>query len=186
MNRLDVHKAIQAVGVVLRRQSKAASKLRVLKLLYIADRECLRRTGSPILGSKIVAMQHGPLHSELLDLINGNHLSEPEWSNYFKTMGILVILENEPGVGKLSRREIELLNETVDARAGLDDYDVAEETHRFHEWIKNYPNRDEKTSRPISIGDLLDAVGRTQDKEVILQDLNDEAAFSRFFSGMSR
>ncbi|MEI8371389.1 MAG: hypothetical protein WCJ35_00990 [Planctomycetota bacterium] len=36
--RLDTEKAIQAVGVPLRRDGKRASRLRLLKLLYIADR----------------------------------------------------------------------------------------------------------------------------------------------------
>lgn len=59
---LDVEKAIQAVGVLLRREGKRASRLRLLKLLYIADRISLQKTGTPILGSKVVALKHGPVH----------------------------------------------------------------------------------------------------------------------------
>jgi uncharacterized phage-associated protein len=185
MRRLDVDKAIQAVGVLLRREGKEASRLRLLKLLYIADRIALRNTGAPILGSKIVAMKHGPLHSEILDLINGDHVDEPKWSRHFRSSGRNIVLEDEPGVGKLSRQEIELLNEVVDARINLTDWDVADETHGFEEWQKTYPDPRENTSRPIPIELVIDAVGRSADKEAILQDMRDSEAFDQFFAGIS-
>ena len=112
--RLDVEKAIQAVGVLLRREGKRAGRLRLLKLLYIADRTSLMKTGCQILGSRIVAMKHGPLHSEVLDLINGDHIRAPQWSRYFRNVGYTVVLAEEPAIGKLSRFEIELLNQVVD------------------------------------------------------------------------
>jgi len=56
IQKLDIEKAIQATAVLLRQEGKRASRLRLLKLLYIADRNALQKTGSPILGSKIVAM----------------------------------------------------------------------------------------------------------------------------------
>ena len=124
--RLDTEKAIQAVGVLLRRDGKRASRLRLLKLLYIADRISLEKTGSPMIGSKIVAMMHGPVHSAVFDLIKGVHIDEPAWSRYFRNVGRDVVLEEEPEVGKLSRYEIELLNQVVDQRINLNDWDVVE------------------------------------------------------------
>src|ERR1035438_319872 len=104
--RLDVEKAIQAGGGILRREGKQVSRLRLLKLLYIADRESLKRTGSAILGSKIVALRHGPLHSEILDLVRGNHYQEAQWSRHFHNVGQTVVLDVEPETGKLSRFEL--------------------------------------------------------------------------------
>lgn len=180
--RLNVEKAIQAAGVILRAEGKRASRLRLLKLLYIADRESIRRTGAPILGSRIVGMRHGPLHSEILDLINGNHIGEPSWSRHFHNVGQQVVMDEEPETGKLSRFEITLLKEIVEARVNQSDYDIAVETHSFHEWLSVYP-RDQNTSRPIPIELLIDAVGRGQDKESILQDMRDASAYDRFFGG---
>jgi uncharacterized phage-associated protein len=180
--RLDVEKAIQAVGVLLRREGKKASRLRLLKLLYIADRLSLQKVGAPILGSKIVAMKHGPVHSAVLDLIKGEHIDEPLWSKHFRNEGRDVVLEVEPGVGKLSRYEIELLGEVVDQRTNLSDWDIADETHGFEEWQKTYPNPSESTSRPIPLELLIAAVGRGADASEILQDLDDSEAFNRFFA----
>ncbi len=182
MQRLDVEKAIQAAGVLLRREGKRLSRLRLLKLLYIADRIALQTTGSPILGSKLVAMRHGPVHSEVFDLIKGVHFAEPDWSRNFRNVGRDVVLEEEPCVGKLSRQEVELLNQVVDQRADLSDWDVAEETHGFAEWQECYPDRSENTSRPIPLELLIRAVGRAADQTEIVQDMEDSEAYNRFFS----
>jgi uncharacterized phage-associated protein len=158
----------------------------LLKLLYIADRISVQRTGAPIVGSKIVAMEHGPLHSEVFDLIKGEHVEEPAWSRYFRNAGRNIALQREPGVGRLSRQEIELLNQVADERVNRDDWDVAMETHTYQEWRDAYPDPRENTSHPISWAQLIDAVGRTADKDSILQDMEDSAAFGRFFAGMVR
>ena len=182
--KLDIAKAIQAVGVLLRREGKRASRLRLLKLLYIADRIAVEKSGSPILGSKIVAMRHGPVHSDIFDLIKGVHIDEPAWSRHFRNVGRDVVLEEEPEVGRLSRYEVELLNQVVDQRINLSDWDVAEETHGFDEWRRSYPDPSENTSRPIPLELLIAAVGRAADKAEIVQDMNDSDAFHRFFAGI--
>ncbi len=180
--RLDVAKAIQAVGVLLRREGKRSSRLRLLKLLYIADRLSLEKTGCQILGSRIVAMKHGPLHSEVLDLINGEHVHTPQWSHYFQNVGRDVVLAAEPKIGRLSRYEIELLNQVVDSHANCSDWDIAEETHSFAEWQKVYSDPNENTSRPIPIELLIDGAGRGADKAAILQDMKDSEVFDSVFA----
>jgi hypothetical protein len=131
-------------------------------------------------------MKHGPLHSEVLDLINGEHIQEPAWSRHFRNVGRNVVLQHEPAVGKLSRQEVELLNQVVDERINREDWDVAIETHGYKEWRDVYPDPEENTSRPISWAMLIDAVGRTTDKDAILQDMADSDAFDRFFAGLVR
>ncbi len=183
---INVEKAIQALGVVLRREGKHAGRLRLLKLLYIADRHSIERTGLPILGSKFVAMKHGPLHSEILDLMNGFHAKEPIWSSHFRSEGREIVLDSEPETGKLSRHEIEILNSVVDEHRELSDWELVDKTHGFQEWIKNYPNPTEDTSRRIILGDIIAAVGRNSDREHIFQDLKDSAEFDSYFSRLSK
>lgn len=184
--RLDVEKAIQVVGVLLRREGKRVSRLRLLKLLYIADRIALEKTGSPILGSQIVAKKHGPVHSAMFDLIKGVHIGQPAWSRHFRNVGREVVLDEEPEIGRLSRWEIELLNQIVDERIDLSDWDVAEETHGFEEWRTNYPDPSENTSRPISLESWIAAVGRAADEAEIVQDMKDSETFDRFFAEVGK
>jgi uncharacterized phage-associated protein len=80
----DTHKAIQAAGVLLRFEKNRMSYLRLLKLLYIADREFIRDSGLPLLGSRAVAMEHGPLHSDVYNLVKGIHENTSLWSRFFR------------------------------------------------------------------------------------------------------
>ncbi len=78
------------------------------------------------------------------------------------------------------------LNQVVDERVSRDDWDVVTETHAYQEWRDAYPDPEENSSHPISWARLINAVGRTTDKEAILQDMQDSAAFDRFFAGVVR
>lgn len=69
---LKVDKTIQAVGVLFRAEGvQRANCMRLLKLLYIADRESIREVGRPITGGAVVAMERGPVLEEVYDLIPG-------------------------------------------------------------------------------------------------------------------
>ena len=78
----------------------------------------------------------------------------------------------------LSRQEISLLNEISSERLGRDDFDIAEETHG-EEWRRNHHAH---TSSPIPFEDLIEAVGRSQDKDTILRDAEEKAYFDKLFS----
>lgn len=49
----------------------AASVLKLMKLLYLADRQFLADFGVSITGDRMVSMPHGPVLSQTLDLMNG-------------------------------------------------------------------------------------------------------------------
>ena len=178
--RFDAMKAIQAAAVLLRKERKRMTRLRLLKLLLIADRTSIKEMGFPILGSRIVAMDNGPLHSAIYDLIKGNHPAEPLWSKYIMTDGPRdVVLVDEPELSKLSRPEIALLTRVSDELVQQDDWTISNLTHGFQEWTRYYS---EGTSTEIPLEAVIEGVGRGPDKEEILQDLRDAEAFDRFFS----
>jgi len=184
LSRFDKDKALQAIAVILRaHRLDFASKLRILKLLYIAERECLRDTGRPILGSRIVAMDHGPLHSAVKYLIEGQTSAEPEFSTHFDKFGYMVQLSDDPGVHKLSQIEIEKLQEVCERYLGINDWVLAHYiTHGFEEWKAVYR---EGTSTTIPLETLLDAVGRENDKQDIMGDLRRSHEADHLFGGPS-
>ena len=51
--------------------------LKLMKLLYLADREAVRNFGLPISGDKMVSMPHGPVLSMTLNLMDGDVESCP-------------------------------------------------------------------------------------------------------------
>ena len=160
-------KAIQASAVLLNSApAHRMSRKRLLKLLYIADRESIHRWGRPITGDAPVAMRQGPVLRHTYNMIKEDHVSSPQWSNFFANDGWNVILKTDPGLGQLSDPEIALLREVSTTYKNQDANSLGELTHGFKEWIKNQPQTN--TSVPISVEDILDALGMSDEKEELL------------------
>lgn len=172
-------KALQAVGILLRGEpSRETNYMRLLKLLYIADRESLGDTGRPIAGGRVVAMARGPVPSHLYDIIKGADVHYADWDRFIKRRGYRVQLIREPGIGELCKYEIEKLTEVSERYRLKDEWDMVQETHQFPEWKRNDPG---SSSRPIPLADILDAVGRAEDARSIEQDARADAAFAKAF-----
>src|SRR5271168_467516 len=100
-------KTIQAIGVLLRYDGvKRMNYMRLLKLLYIADRESLRETGRPVTGGPVIAMERGPVLKEVYDLILGQHREMSLWSQFYRKERYDLLEVAEPDVGQLSKYEI--------------------------------------------------------------------------------
>lgn len=173
-------KVIQAVAYLLRRESsREMNYMRLIKILYIADRESIRKTGRPITGDLAAAMKQGPVLSEILDLIKGTHLRSPEWAKFIKREEYKIRLVEEPGVANLSRFEIETLERVAEKYRSSDEWVMVELTHKFPEWQKNKPPGN--SMRRIPFGDVLEAVGRSADLPKIEEDAKVSRAFARLF-----
>lgn len=170
-------KALQAAAYLLRREpTRQMNYMRLLKVLYVADRESIRQTGRSITGDGVAAMERGPVLTEVFDLIKGSHLQSPDWSNVIQRTEYDVRLVQEPGVAKLSKFEIELLEQVAQDNHARDEWAMVELTHTFPEWRKNDPG---KSSKWIPLHDILEAVGRPGDEADIEDDAKAGRAFAR-------
>ena len=61
-------KTTQMAVYLLQLAGGTINKMKLLKLLYLSERESLRRYGMPMTGDKIVAMEYGPVLSTTYDL----------------------------------------------------------------------------------------------------------------------
>lgn len=181
---LDIEKMIQAAAVLLRQHGRSMSYLRLLSLLYLADRESIRQKGWPIVGHRVVATKYGPLHGELFDLVRGEHPQTPEWSRHFDRHGYAVTLTDDPGVMRLSKHDIQVLNEIAERYRELNDWDIVESTHGFDEWRNNYHDG---SSQAIPYRDIVTAVGfSTEDVTDILAEIEDAREAERLHQAHSR
>jgi uncharacterized phage-associated protein len=180
--RYNSEKTFQAMGILLELiPEKTESYMRLLKLLYMADRLALAQIGRTITGDRVYAMDNGPALSRTYDTIKGSDPKSPEWTEYFQRMNYKVKLVKNPGNGELSRFEIELLNKVSEDHQALDDWDLVEETHEFEEWKKNFAG--EGTSTLIPLEDILAAVGQSEHMETVLKKQQEEDYFDRLFGG---
>jgi uncharacterized phage-associated protein len=153
-------KAMEAAAHLLRLRGGQMHYLKLLKLLYIADREALHRWGIPISHDNYVSMDHGPVLSQTYNLIRdggsrlwSEHISAPFGDYEIKLVG------EKPTVQKLSRSEENLLDEIFGRYGNANRWDLVDETHRFTEWRDPHGS-----SLPISVQDILRALGEPEEE----------------------
>ena len=174
------NKAAQAMAALLRTEpGQRMNYYRLLKLLYIADRQSVQETGRPIIGGRLIAMDRGPLHSACFDLVQAKDAQIAWFSKFFRTERKDLEMIADPGNDDLSAREIDLLNRVRDQHVNEDDWEVGNFTHTFPEFQDNQapPGK----SKTIPFVDLARAVGRGGDLDAILADAQQKAVIDRVF-----
>jgi uncharacterized phage-associated protein len=165
--RFQFERTLQASAYLLRLDGKRMPYLRLLKLLYIADREWLAATGESITGDRAYAMKYGPVLTTTYDLIKGCGSRAGVWDDFIHTEGYAVELVADPGRGELSRGVVEKLTEITSRYREIDEFDLSEQTHRFPEWVQHYF---QGGSNPIPWQDILAAQDRSEMIAVVERD----------------
>ena len=176
-------KTTQAVAFLLKQSPQhRESYMKIIKELYIADRESLKETGRPITGDKFVAMKRGPVLSHVYNLIKGVHAESPEWTKFIRKRMWDIKLVADPGIGKLCRYEMDKLAEVWERYKTRDKWRVVDLTHEFPEWLKNSPKKNPgRLSKPIPLSDVLDAIGSAGQKVQVEEDAAAQRAFDHLF-----
>ncbi len=164
-------KTTQAAARLLELRGNPMSYLKLIKLLYIIDREALLRWGRPVTGDRYVSMDHGPVLSQTLNLITeeprpeehtfwANHISQPEKYE--------VRLHRSAATDELSEAELQLIQEIFGKYGHLKRWDLVALVHQFPEW-----QDPEGSAIPIQYRDILKAGGKTEGEiEAILQEID--------------
>jgi uncharacterized phage-associated protein len=151
--RFNEAKATQAAARLLRNRGGQMSYMKLIKLLYIADREALARWGRPITTDTYVAMKHGPVLSYVLNLITEPYTDDTFWAKHIsEPEHFSVKLKAEPSDDLLSEAEDELLDEVSRKFGHLNRWTLVDMVHNFPEW------KDPQGSAfPIEYADILRA-----------------------------
>src|ERR1700723_1042474 len=110
--KFDETKATQAAAFLLKMRGGRMHYLKLIKLLYLADRTALLRWGVPISTDHYVSMDHGPVLSNIFNLITDDK-PKPVWAKFISApLGDyeIELRENAPP-DRLSRAEEKLLAE---------------------------------------------------------------------------
>lgn len=139
--------------------------LKLMKLMYLAERESLRVYGEPICGDKPVSMPHGPVLSKTYDLMNGCGSQEDRgWNAWIEDRSGYDLALRDPSMIRtpekdlleLSDGDIEVLDAIWQKYGHMSKYELVEYTHSdaCPEWEDPHGS-----SRPIPPSKLLRAVG---------------------------
>ncbi|MCA6079860.1 MAG: SocA family protein [Endomicrobium sp.] len=171
---MNLEKIIQIVNYILQKYNFTLNYTKLLKILYIADRECLRRWDFAISEDTYCAMKQGMVLSGLYSFITqeADESSQARWNSCFKKDGdndLCSIVKENCSYDELSKAEIEILDE-VDKKYHSKDWKflVDEIHHNFREW-KEVDEKKEKSSVKVKKETILLSLGRSEDeiKEII-------------------
>ena len=152
-------KAAQMAAFFAKRNGGNINILKLIKLLYLADRESISTYGMPISFDNAVSMPHGPVLSRILNLSNGafaesDQAQWDEWisdkANHFVSLNREFELDD---LDQLSEADTDVLELIWHQFGGMDKWQLRDFTHELAEWQD--PNG---SMNPISDADLVAAV----------------------------
>ena len=174
----QAEKTRQAAAVLFKALNRSTlGRMQLLKLLYIADRESIRESGSPITGDRPVAMDFGPVLSATYNCIKGEGEAAGAWGASFRNLNSrLLRLTHDPGTRLLSSFEVQKLQDVANLYGHLTGPQLSEITHEFEEWLRNAPHPG--SAHPISDRERLEAVGLGAHADEILSEAVEYARVS--------
>lgn len=156
----------QMAAYLLGKTEGRMAYIKLIKLLYLAEREAMAKWGESVSGDHFVSMPHGPVLSQTYDLIKGSALSEETspWNtlikgeaNYEVSLRQTVDSNN---FDDLSLSELKILDQVFEDFGHMSRFEIRDYTHdNCSEWED--PNG---SSFPIKPESIFRALGKNQEQ----------------------
>lgn len=180
-------KIAQIAAFFLRKTSAGRmSHLKLMKLLYLSEREGVRHLGYSLSGDRWVSMPHGPVLSMTLNLMDGDVESENDgwesWISDKEDHELSLRRDVTPeAFDELSPAECDVLEAVWQQFGGLDKWAIRNWTHAHcSEWRDPHGS-----SEPITPGALADALGFAPEAaQELVTRIESDQAVDRLFAGM--
>ena len=138
-------KAVAVMGYILARLGPT-DRVKLMKIIYLADREHFIRTGIPITGDRQCAMDYGPVPSQCLNLLGDASPLPRDYVFRYLHLNFRVELREPPAFDLLSDSERAVLDDVTTRNGPTDVWKLVRETHKLPEFAESFV---EGTSRPI-------------------------------------
>ncbi|MEI6424510.1 MAG: Panacea domain-containing protein [Lentisphaerota bacterium] len=153
-------KSTQAGAYLLKANKGYMDKYLWIKMLYLSDREALKKWNDPITGDAPVSMPYGPALSAIYDLTKGDCQSLRDyWGKFISNSNDetnQICLIKDPGTAELSRAEIQILQSVFNKFSKYTWKQMRDYCHRLPE----YEDVGEG-SKPLHIDKILKVLGKT-------------------------
>ena len=153
----DENKTIQAILYIITKL-KRKDLHKIFKILYFSDREHLSEYGRTITGDRYIAMNDGPVPSNLYDIFksvrgDGYFKDNGKFGAYFSVIGNDLIKANkEPELKKLSQTDISCIDHSLQLYGDMSWDEIREKSH-------DYAWRSTTINRPIQFEDIIRETG---------------------------
>lgn len=133
-------KTAQMAVYFLKQQGGKMNKLKLMKLLYLAERESLLRHGMSMTGDYVVSMDHGMVLSKTLDLARETAIDAHQdgWYAMIARNGQydleLTSSSHHSDLDELSQADRGILKDIWDRFGPMDQWTIRHHTHTLPEW----------------------------------------------------
>jgi len=164
----EVVKVTQSLGFLLSLdKNHRMNKVKLIKLVWAADRYHLRKYGRTVTDTEYYAMPHGPVSSLALDVIDGDEVALYPEDISFIAEHITpwqedqndIVLYNKTDDDYLSETDKEALQFAWKTFGNKKPFELADNiTHEYPEWSKfrdHFDINNERSRRPIDLDDFF-------------------------------
>lgn len=162
----EPNRASQSVLWLLHRHGGSMDKLKLIKMIFLADREHLVHYGRPIVGGDYVAMDLGLVSSSLKDYIEGKTTSKD--LPFVIQGGYNLVAKQPTDEDWLSESELEILDRVYEEHKHTDSVKLGLMTHKYKAWANNEPSSG--SSKPVPYEDFFEDSDNKAMLELILDD----------------
>lgn len=169
----NARKAAQIVAYFANMDDGNIGVMKVVKLVYLADRECMEHYGYPMLNDRLVSMPHGPVNSITYDHIGGMAGDVGEWNEFVSarannTVGVALEISDDD-LDELSDAELQNLSSVWDKFGHMSGWELRMWTH------KNCPEWEDPdgSSDPIPHERVLKYLGH-ENADELADEISDE------------
>ena len=165
----EVVKITQSLGFLLSLDDNhRMNKLKLVKLIWAADRYHLRKYGRTVTDSEYFSLPHGPVSSLTLDVIDNDEVALYAEDISFISEHITpwesdknqIVLYNETEDDYLSETDKEALKFAWDTFGDKDPFELADNiTHQYPEWSKfreHFDVNNERSRQSINLNDFFE------------------------------
>lgn len=152
----DHDKAVQIIAHFLRKSGGEADKLKLIKLVYLAERLSLEKRGRTINFDDYFSLPHGPVASTALNGIDGK-FDDQAWNSISLAKNRKrVSLMTDPGRDRLSNADVAILDAVWEQHGHRSASQIRNWTHRN---CPEYVEVGVKARLPITVAEILEQVG---------------------------
>ena len=180
---LNERKVAQMAAYFIQHEGDKIALLKLIKLLYLSERESLEHYEMPMTGDRLVSMDHGTVLSKTLDLIRGTCIDSVEngWDSLISPkQGYYISLSRQvcdEDFDELSKADRDILEHIWEKFGGFDRWEISDFTHSLPEW-----EDPQGTSLPITYKDFFLALGYEEHQaSEISREIDDNIKIDRIF-----
>lgn len=129
----DPMKSLEAMCYIVDRLG-VVEKVKLTKLMYLAERDHLISHGRPLTGDVLKAMKYGPVPSGAMDILDWGPVMKLPVEDHLQIVGYSMSLKRRMDHSRLGPSEREVLQRVIHDHGGKGQWQLVNETHEYPEY----------------------------------------------------